>query len=48
MNTQKTIKIGIVSIYDKQDDFNFEIVNFPFHDGDLPMVYLFHNIFILR
>ena len=29
---------GIVStkIYDKQDDFNFEIVNFPFHDGDVP------------
>ena len=29
---------GIVSskIYDKQDDFNFEIVNFPFLDGDFP------------
>ena len=29
---------GIVSskIYDKRDDFNFEIVNFPFHDGDAP------------
>ena len=29
---------GIVSskIYDKRDDFNFEIVNFPFHDGDVP------------
>ena len=29
---------GIVSfkIYDKQDDFNFEIVNFPFLDGDVP------------
>ena len=23
-------------IYDKQDDFNFEIVNFPFLDGDVP------------
>ena len=22
--------------YDKQDDFNFEIVNFPFLDGDGP------------
>ena len=22
--------------YDKQDDFNFEIVNFPFFDGDVP------------
>ena len=45
---------GIVSskIYDKQDDFNFEIVNFPFLDGDiprsLPMVYiqLLSKIFI--
>ena len=29
---------GIVSskIYDKWDDFNFEIVNFPFLDGDVP------------
>ena len=28
---------GIVSskIYDKQDDLNFEIVNFPFFDGDV-------------
>ena len=23
-------------IYDKRDDFNFEIVNFPFVDGDAP------------
>ena len=29
---------GIVSskIYNKRDDFNFEIVNFPFLDGDVP------------
>ena len=29
---------GIVSskIYDKRDYFNFEIVNFPFLDGDVP------------
>ena len=29
---------GIVSskMYDKRDDFNFEIVNFPFLDGDVP------------
>ena len=29
---------GIVSskIYDTRDDFNFEIVNFPFLDGDVP------------
>ena len=31
-------KNGIISskIYDKQDDFNAEIVNFPFLDGDVP------------
>ena len=29
---------GIVlsKIYDKQDDFNFEIVNFPYLDGEVP------------
>ena len=29
---------GIVStqIYDKRDDFDFQIVNFPFLDGDVP------------
>ena len=33
-----SISSGIVSskIYDKRDDFNFEIVNFPFLDGDVP------------
>ena len=33
-----SITNGIVSskIYDKQNDFNFEIVNFPFLDGDVP------------
>ena len=33
-----SITNGIVSskIYDKQDDFNFEIVNFQFLDGDVP------------
>ena len=33
-----SITNGIVSakIYDKQDDFNLEIVNFPFLDGDVP------------
>ena len=24
-----------VTIYDKRDDFNFEVVNFPFLDGDV-------------
>ena len=33
-----SITNGIVSskIYDKREDFNFEIVNFPFLDGDVP------------
>ena len=33
-----SITNGIVSskIYDKRDDFNFEIINFPFLDGDVP------------
>ena len=44
-----SITNGIVSskIYDKRDDFNFELVNFPFLDGDVPRppsygVYIFH------
>ena len=33
-----SITNGIVSsnIYDKQDDVKFEIINFPFLDGDVP------------
>ena len=33
-----SITNGIFSskIYDKRNDFNFEIVNFPFPDGDVP------------
>ena len=33
-----SITNGIVAskIYDKRDVFNFEIVNFPFLDGDVP------------
>ena len=33
-----SITNGIVSskIYDKRDNFNFEIVTFPFLDGDVP------------
>ena len=36
-------------IYDKQDDFDFDIVNFPFLDGDVrhPMVFIFLNLFNL-
>ena len=38
LNLNLSITNGIVSskIYDKRDDFNFEIVNFPFLDGDVP------------
>ena len=34
----KSISNGFVSskIYDKRDDFDFDIVNFPFLDGDVP------------
>ena len=28
--------IASTKIYDKRDDFDFEIVNFPFLDGDAP------------
>ena len=33
-----SITNGIVSckIYDKRDDIDFEIVNYPFLDGDVP------------
>ena len=33
-----SIRNDIVStkIYDKRDDFNFDIANFPFLDGDVP------------
>ena len=31
-----TNDIVSTKIYDKRDDFDFEIVNFPFLDGDVP------------
>ena len=33
-----SISNGFVSskMYDKRDDFDFDIVNFPFLDGDVP------------
>ena len=45
---------GIVSskICDKQDGFNFEIVNFPFlmemFLAHLPMAYIFLSLFVLH
>ena len=50
-----TNNIVSTKIYDKRDDFNFEIVNFPFLDGDtfvflapFHMVYTFHNLLVLQ
>ena len=39
MDLHLSIIDGFVSckIYDKRDDFDFEIVNFPFLDGDVPL-----------
>ena len=34
-------------MYDKRDDFDFKIVNFPFLDVLLPMESIFINSFIL-
>ena len=51
LNLSITNCIVSSKIYDKRDDFNFEIVNFPFLDGDvlalLPMVYIFLSLFVL-
>ena len=38
LDLQLSISNGFVSskIYDKRDDFDFDIVNFPFLDGNVP------------
>ena len=38
MDLHLSISNGLVSskIYDKRDDFDFDISNFPFLDGDVP------------
>ena len=38
LDLHSSISNGLVSskIYDKRDDFDFDIVNFPFLDGDVP------------
>ena len=36
LNLSITNDIVSSKTYDKRDDFNFEIVNFPFLDGDVP------------
>ena len=48
-----SISAGFVKtkIYDKRDDFDFDIANFPFLDSDVPrsdpMVFIFLNLFDL-
>ena len=44
---------GSTKIYDQRDDFNFDIVNFPFLDGDVPRcpsygVYISQLIYFAR
>ena len=43
---------SLSNIYDKRDDFNFEIVNFPFlmemFRAPLRIVYMFRNLFVLH
>ena len=45
-----TIPDGFVSskIYDKRDDFDFDIVNFPFLDGDVPRAPLYGVYFCIK
>ena len=45
--THSTISDGFVAskIYDKRDDFDFDIVNFPFLDGDIPRA-TFYGVYI--
>ena len=53
MDLHLSISDGFVKtkIYDKEDDFDFDIVNFPFLDGGVPlrhpMVFRFLNLFDL-
>ena len=53
MDLHLSISDGFVKtkIFDKRDDFDFDIVNFPFPDGDVPRsasygVYISH-LFVL-
>ena len=43
-----TISDGVVSskIYDKRDDFDFDIVNFPFLDGECSSCYILRGLYI--
>ena len=47
------MQIGTSKLYNKRDEFNIEIVNFPFIDGDVPCfpsygVYISHLICFAR
>ena len=50
LNLSITSDIVSSKTYDKQGDFNFDIVNFPFLDGDVPrspsMVFIFISLFV--
>ena len=50
LNLSITNDIVSSKIYDKQDDFNFEIVTFQFLDGDVPRSpsYIFLSLFVLQ
>ena len=54
LNLSITNGIGSSKIYDKLDGFNFEIVNFPFHDRDVPhspsygIYCIFLSLFVLQ
>ena len=47
LNLHLSISNGFVSsrIYDKRDDFDFDIVNFPLLDGDVPRC-TFYGVYI--
>ena len=51
LNLSITNRIASSKIYDKWDDFNFEIVNFPFlmemFLAPLPMMYIFLGLLVL-
>ena len=36
LSIHNDIQVVSTKIYDKRDDFNFDIVHFPFLDGDVP------------
>ena len=52
LNLSITNDIVSSKIYDKRDDFNFEIFFFDFlvemFLATLPMVYIFHSLFVLQ